>query len=150
MLRNTRGWRKAHRRTTILDTAQDRRLRVVSSFPLGDRRESSVEWARKNWGEDKNGERGEGRRRETEGKKETTDNPLFKNLHGRWWPQYSDWPVLAFPSTGPTTWWHLEFRDCYDGLQFRERFKIETTTRISMHAWSQKSSAEKVGTSCSQ
>ena len=33
-------------------------------------------------------------------KKETTDNLLFKNLRGRWRPQYSDWPVLAFPSTG--------------------------------------------------
>ena len=26
---------------------------------------------------------GEGRRREWEGKEETTNNPLFKNLHGR-------------------------------------------------------------------
>ena len=39
---------------------------------------------------------------------------------------------------------------CYDGLQFRERFKIETTTRIIMHARSRKSPGEKVGTSCSQ
>ena len=52
---------------------------------------------------------------------ETTDNPLLKNLRGRWRPQYSNWPVLAFPSTGLT-----------DGLQFRERFKIETTTIFSM------------------
>ena len=30
---------------------------------------------------------------------ETADNPLLKNLRGRWRSQYSDWPVLAFPST---------------------------------------------------
>ena len=51
-------------------------------------------------------------------KRETTDNLLFKNLRGRWRPQYSDWPVLAFPSTC----WHLQFfsyvtvRLFYDGL----------------------------------
>ena len=32
-------------------------------------------------------------------KKETTDNPLLKNMCGRWRPQCSDWPVLAYPST---------------------------------------------------
>ena len=26
--------------------------------------------------------------------------PIVQNLRGRWRPQYSDWPVLAFPSTG--------------------------------------------------
>ena len=66
--------------------------------------------------------------RERQGKEESTDNPLLKNLRGRWRPQY--WPVLAFSSTGLTTWWHGI--DCYDGLQFRERFKIETTTIFSM------------------
>ena len=45
-------------------------------------------------------ERGKGRRRERDGKEETTDNPLLKNMRGRWRPQYSDWPVLAFPSIG--------------------------------------------------
>ena len=30
-------------------------------------------------------------RREREGKVETTDNPLLKNLCGRWQLQYSDW-----------------------------------------------------------
>ena len=45
----------------------------------------------------------EGRSRERNGKEETTDNALLKILRGRWRPQYSDWPVLAFPSTGLTT-----------------------------------------------
>ena len=39
-------------------------------------------------------ERGEGRRSERDGKEETTDNPLLKNLCGHWRPQYSDWPFL--------------------------------------------------------
>ena len=54
----------------------------------------------KNGARAKKRERGRGER---EGKVETTDNPLLKNLRGRWRPQYSDWPVLAFPSTGLTT-----------------------------------------------
>ena len=40
---------------------------------------------------------------ENEGKEETADNPLSKNLRGCWRPQFSDWPVLAFPSTGLPT-----------------------------------------------
>ena len=48
----------------------------------------------------KKSERGEGRSRERDGKGETTDNPLLKNLRSCWWPQHSDWSVLAFPSTG--------------------------------------------------
>ena len=92
-------------------------LRVVlSSFPPGDHRETSIERARKNWGEEKKARGGRGGEKEKE--KGTTDNPLFKNLHGHWRPQYSNWPVLAFPSTGLTTCWYLEFLDCYDGLQF--------------------------------
>ena len=90
------------------------RLQVVSSFPP--RRSSRIERresARKLREPGTKDERGEGRRREREGKRETTDNPLFKNLRGRWRPQYSDWPVLAFPSTGLTTCWHLEFLDCF-------------------------------------
>ena len=63
---------------------------------------------------------------------ETTDNLLLKNLRGCWRPQYSDWPVLAFTSTGLATLWHLEFLDCYEGMQFPEHFKIETTTIFSM------------------
>ena len=43
----------------------------------------------------KESEREEGRSRERDGKEETTDNPLLKNLRDRWRPQYSDWPVLA-------------------------------------------------------
>ena len=31
---------------------------------------------------------------------ETIGNLLLKNLRSRWRPQYSDWLVLAFPSTG--------------------------------------------------
>ena len=61
-------------------------------------------------------------RREREGKEETIDNPLLKNLRGLWRPQYSDWPVWAFPSTGLTTLWHLEFLNCNDDLQFRRTF----------------------------
>ena len=58
-----------------------------------------VELAQK-LGRGQKGERGEERRREWERKEETTDNPLFKNLCSHWRPQYSDWPVLAFQSTG--------------------------------------------------
>ena len=54
----------------------------------------------------------------------TTDNPMFKNLRGRWRSQYSDWPVLARLSTGLTT--------CYDVMQFLDRFRVETTTIFSM------------------
>ena len=54
----------------------------------------------KNGARAKKRERGRGER---EGKVETTDNPLLKNLRGRWRPRYSDWPVWAFPSTGLTT-----------------------------------------------
>ena len=63
------------------------------------------ESARERWGEDKKARVGEGekRSRERDGKEETIDNPLLKNLRGRWWPQYSDWPVLAFLSTGLMT-----------------------------------------------
>ena len=59
--------------------------------------------AHEKWGEDKKKKEGGEGSRERDGKEETTDNPLLKNLCGRWWPQYSDWPVLAFPSTGLTT-----------------------------------------------
>ena len=45
--------------------------------------------------------RAAGRRRERDREEETTDNSLLRNLRGRWRPQYSDWPVWAFPSTGP-------------------------------------------------
>ena len=62
-------------------------------------------------------ERGEGTRREWK----SADSPLFKTLLGRWLFRQQ-----------VTTCWHLEFLDCYDGLQFRERFKIETTTIIGM------------------
>ena len=41
-----------------------------------------------------------GGEREWERKEGTTDNPFFKNRRGRWRPQYSDWPVLVFPSKG--------------------------------------------------
>ena len=46
---------------------------------------------------------GDGRSRERDGKEKTTDNPLLKTLRGRWRPQYSDWPVWAFLSTGLMT-----------------------------------------------
>ena len=71
------------------------------------------ERAHEKWGKDKKREGGGEAVTEREGKEGTTDNPLFKNLCSRWQPQYSDWPVLAFLSTGP-------------------RFKIETTTIFSM------------------
>ena len=87
------------------------RLRVVSSFPLGDRRESNLERSesarkvgrgqkqkqkseRRGWGEAE---------KEMEKRRLQTTHCFTKNLRGRWWPQYSDWPVLAFPSTGLTT-----------------------------------------------
>ena len=44
---------------------------------------------------------GEGEKeRNGEKRAEITENPLFRNLRGRWRPQYPDWPVLTFPSTG--------------------------------------------------
>ena len=47
-------------------------------------RASRDERAREKWGEDKKKcERGEKRSRERDGKEETTDNPLLKNLRGR-------------------------------------------------------------------
>ena len=100
------------------------RLRVVSSFPP--RRSSRInrremrELARENWGEDKKSEK-EGGGGGREGKVETTDTPLLKNLRGRW-RQYSDWPVLLFHQKVSRHDGRLEFLDCYDGLQFRERF----------------------------
>ena len=52
---------------------------------------------REKWGEDKKKARGdEGRSKERDGKEETIDNRLLKNLRGRWRPQYSDWPVWLF------------------------------------------------------
>ena len=73
------------------------RLRVVSSFPS--RRSSRIE-RREITERAKSGAR---TKKARGGKVETTDNPLLKNLRGRWWPQYSDWPVWAFLSTGLTT-----------------------------------------------
>ena len=81
------------------------RLQVVSSFPP--RRSSRIkrrEMRKRAKSEARTKKRaGERSRREREGKMETTDSPLLQNLRGRWRPQYSDWPVLAFPSTGLTT-----------------------------------------------
>ena len=66
-----------------------------------DRRESSAraEKARGKVGrgqKSERSERGEERRREREGKKETTDNPLLKNLRGHWRPQDSDCQFWLF------------------------------------------------------
>ena len=76
------------------------------------------------------GGRGEAEKEMEKRRLQTTH--CLKNLHCHWRPLYSDWPVLAFPSTGLTTLWHFEFLVCYNGLQFQEHFKIETTTIFSM------------------
>ena len=71
-------------------------------------------------------EMGEGTSREIDGKEETTDNPLLKK---------SAFPLAAsvfrlasfgFSVNRSYEHYGIEFLDCYEGMQFRERVKIET------------------------
>ena len=108
------------------------RLRVVSSFPPGNRRESSVErWesARKVRRGQKMREGG-GWRGENEGKVETTDNPLLKNLRVRWRPQYSNCQFGLFRQQVSQHDGILSFSIVMTACSFENVFKKIGTTAI--------------------
>ena len=111
------------------------RLRVVSSFPLGDRRESTLE----RWESAQKVGRGQIKARGGRGEVE-------KEMEKRRLQTTHCWKICA--AVGDLSiligqFWLFRqqvsrddgissFSECYDGLQFREGFKIETTTIFSM------------------